>query len=428
MSKTTTIIFTGLILGLGWAIRGHFGHEWGAAWAGVMGGLAMLVAAKRKDWWQHAPVLSLLAGVGWAVGGMMSYGLVVGYCKGPEFGNVAYGYAMLALIGGLYGCIGGGLFGLGLASHPQKRPNWAALLTEMVAGAWISWGFLIYQMEWFMTPPRSELWAACLGAAAALLWYLYRNAYFNAFRVALYAALGAGFGFSFGNFIQTLGNASGLSYNWWNVMEFTLGFCGGAAMAYGVHTSKWADKGAASANGNLAALLTVFFAIPLTNFSAAFSTDKLSRLATAVEAANPESFMQIQRILGGTFMLLFTLSAFLLWPDKKERKKGLPEHVVPGLLFTLSLYYILFAFIVKGIFYQPLDIGNSVMTYIPLLLVSVAIWWGHRQAPVFRYDTTVVESWQRGWNIAGLLILAIVIFAFISINAHDGLSGFQERF
>ena len=428
MSKTTTIIFTGLLLGLGWAIRGHFGHEWGATWAGAMGGLALLVAAKRKDWWNHAPVLGLLAGIGWAVGGMMSYGLVVGYCRGPEFGNVAYGYAMLAVIGGLYGCIGGGLFGLGLASHPEKRPNWAGLLAEMVAGAWISWGFLVYQMEWFMTPPRSELWAACLGAAAALLWYLYRNQYFNAFRVAMYAALGAGVGFSFGNFIQTIGTASGLAYNWWNIMEFTLGFCGGASMAFAVLTSSWPDKGKASPNGNITALVALFFAIPLTNFVAAFSTDKLSRLATTVEAANPDAFMQIQRILGGMFMLLFTLLAFLLWPDKKTQEKGMPASTIPMLLFALSLFYILFSFVVKGIFYQPFDIGNSVMTYIPLLLIAVAIWWGHRNEATISTNPLPLESWQRGWMIAGGLVLAIILFALISISVHDGTGSFQERF
>ena len=32
MKKRTALIFVALALGLGWAIRGHFGHEHGAAW------------------------------------------------------------------------------------------------------------------------------------------------------------------------------------------------------------------------------------------------------------------------------------------------------------------------------------------------------------------------------------------------------------
>ena len=147
VSKKNIMWVTALVLGLGWAIRGHFGHEWGAAWAGAMAASALLFASKRKDWAQRAPVLIFLGAIGWAVGGMSSYGIVVGYCRGVEFFNVYYGYAMLAVIGGLYGFIGGGFFGLGLETTEKNKPNWATLLTEMVAGAWISWGFIIYQLN-----------------------------------------------------------------------------------------------------------------------------------------------------------------------------------------------------------------------------------------------------------------------------------------
>ncbi len=48
MKKTTNYLFVAIVLGLGWAMRGHFGHEWGAAWAGAMGALAVLIVSKRK--------------------------------------------------------------------------------------------------------------------------------------------------------------------------------------------------------------------------------------------------------------------------------------------------------------------------------------------------------------------------------------------
>ncbi|MFH1923582.1 MAG: hypothetical protein ABIP48_27295 [Planctomycetota bacterium] len=79
MSRVTAIVFVALSLGLGWAIRGHFGHEWGACWAGAIAAAAVLVAARRDDWARRMPVLVALGGIGWAVGGMMSYGIVVGY-------------------------------------------------------------------------------------------------------------------------------------------------------------------------------------------------------------------------------------------------------------------------------------------------------------------------------------------------------------
>ncbi len=30
------LLSAGLVLGLGWALRGHFGHQWGASWAGML--------------------------------------------------------------------------------------------------------------------------------------------------------------------------------------------------------------------------------------------------------------------------------------------------------------------------------------------------------------------------------------------------------
>ena len=41
--------------------------------------------------------------IGWGMGGMISYGLVVGYGRGKDFFNVYYGLIMLFVIGALYG-------------------------------------------------------------------------------------------------------------------------------------------------------------------------------------------------------------------------------------------------------------------------------------------------------------------------------------
>ncbi len=208
-TRSISYLFAAITLGLAWAMRGHFGHEWGAAWAGAMGVMAVLLVSKREDWAKRAPALIAIGAIGWGISGMMSYGIIIGYCRSISFGNSFYGYAMLAVLGSLYGFIGGGLFGLGLESSDENKPKWANLIAQMFAGGFLVWGLLIYQMEWFMTPPRSELWAGCLGAAIALAWYLYRHNYKNSLRVAGYAALGAGFGFAFGNFLQTLGATSG---------------------------------------------------------------------------------------------------------------------------------------------------------------------------------------------------------------------------
>ena len=50
MRRSFAFLLVALMMGLAWAIRGHFGHENGAAWAGAIGTLAILVATRRPDW------------------------------------------------------------------------------------------------------------------------------------------------------------------------------------------------------------------------------------------------------------------------------------------------------------------------------------------------------------------------------------------
>ena len=125
MARTIRLVFAAVTLGLGWAMRGHFGHEWGASWAGAMGTLAVLLVSGRKDWIGRAPSLTALGAVGWAAGGMMSYGIVIGYCRSLSFPNTLYGYAMLAVIGGLYGFIGGVRVGLVVPGWKTASPSLA---------------------------------------------------------------------------------------------------------------------------------------------------------------------------------------------------------------------------------------------------------------------------------------------------------------
>ena len=105
-----SMLVVAMSLGTAWAIRGQFGHEHGAAWAGGIGSLATLLVVKRKDWLAKSFSVVLAGALGWGLGGMMSYGLVVGYGRGSDWPNVFYGLSMLFVIGGLYGFLGGGLF------------------------------------------------------------------------------------------------------------------------------------------------------------------------------------------------------------------------------------------------------------------------------------------------------------------------------
>ncbi len=424
-------LFVAIALGLAWAMRGHFGHEWGASWAGATGVLALLLVAGRRDWARKAPVLAVLGALGWGAGGMMSYGIVVGYCRSISFPNALYGYAMLAVIGGLYGFGGGGLLGLGLESEEKHKPDWARLMAEMVAGAILTWGLFIYQMEWFMTPPRSELWAALLGAALALAWYLARNGFYRALRVAGYTALGAGFGFAFGNFLQTLGSTSGLHYNWWNVMEFTLGFFGGLAMAWSVLTRSWPESDTPTPAGTWIAAVIVFLFIPFTNLVNGMSTGDFLKKATQLRlpGSDAAAFASRQMWLSGAIVVIFATLLFYLWKKQGADRDKVFRIALPATFFLVALEYNLFAYIKLDTFHHLLNFGHSDSLYI-FILAGLFLWWYYslRKEPELPADNGVRETWKRWGMIAGALLLALILIAFISVNTHGELPGAHNRF
>ena len=428
-TRNINLLFVAIVLGLGWAMRGHFGHEWGASWAGAMGAMAVLLVSKREDWASRAPVLIALGAIGWGVGGMMSYGIVIGYCRSLSFANSLYGYAMLAIIGGLYGFIGGGLFGLGLESGKEKKPKWANLIVEMFAGGFLVWGFLIYQMEWFMTPPRSELWAGCLGAALALAWFLYRNKFKNTLRVAAYAALGAGFGFAFGNFIQVLGSTSGIQYNWWNVMEFILGFFGGLGMVYAVLTREWPKSGKPSKAGNWIAIVFIFLFLPLSNYTNGMSVERFLKLAERLNILNAQQFAVNQMVFAGLSLILFFGLAIFVWKHYQSDNKKILLFSLPSMLFITSLHYNLFSNIQLGLFYRPFSFKYSDSLYIFIIAIMFLVWYFILRKRTDLPEENTINVTCKRWSIIMIsLLLVFVILALISTNIHDALPGSHDRF
>jgi len=427
MSKWLVMLITGLTLGLGWAIRGHFGHWWGASWAGGMGALALLLAVGRNDWIKRAPVLALLAAIGWGIGGIMSYGILVGYCRSIEVFNSAYGYAMLFIVGGLYGFIGGGLFGLGLSSDENKKPDWMRLLLEMFVVGYLAYWFIIVEMEWLMTPPRDESWAMSFGASLSLAWFLYRAGNINALRVALFSALGGGIGFALGNFFQTLGGASGLSYNWWNVMEFTLGFLGGIGMAYGVVTSSWSEKLEPNKRINWMSLISLVFVIPAINIFQSFDSKKIVELGERFSIQNPIQFASDIQIKVWLILILFTVLIFYSW-KKLENSSGIG---ILGIIILglYSLLYMIFGNIRTGYSYSESFIGNSVTMYwiiLPIILLLLYLKRGSHFE--LKNENTKLESWKY-WSMIVLgLIIFIFLIAIISTVSHEAVPGSHNRF
>jgi len=416
-------VIAGMALGTAWAIRGQFGHEQGAAWAGAIGGLVILLIAKREDWYQKFFKAALAAAVGWGAGGMMSYGIVVGYGRGTEFLNVYYGLAMLFVIGGLYGFIGGGLYGLVLQENEKQKIKWPNLLVEMIGGALLFYWFFIYQIEWLMTPPRSEAWGLCFGAAIALIWHMIRHKHQSALRVAAFAGLGGGFGFAFGNFLQVLGSVSGITFNFWNVMEYSLGFFGGLGMAYGVFTSEW-PEGSKTTNkwGNLAPAFMVILLIPFIVWNQSFGIERLAETFSGIYQGDVA--LMATSIRGFAIFLILFYTGYVYYGYfmiKKDREIEYNYTEVRNFFIGFMGLYIVYTFLVTGAFmsFYRIEQFLYIANFIIILAVLPAL------KPVFVIRGTNGKKWIK--NLL-LILLFIGVLALIAIQTHGDLGGAHDRF
>src|SRR5580704_18796562 len=78
------VLLTGLSVSIGWGVRGQFGHEYGAALAGALGGMVVALLAGRPDWHSRIAYFAALGAIGWAFGGGMSYMKTVAYAHSSD--------------------------------------------------------------------------------------------------------------------------------------------------------------------------------------------------------------------------------------------------------------------------------------------------------------------------------------------------------
>ncbi len=413
------ILVVAMSFGTAWAVRGQFGHEQGAAWAAGIGGLALVLVSQRKDWYKRALAVAFASSAGWGMGGMISYGKVVGYGRSDDFLNAGYGLLMLFVIGGLFGLIGGGLTGLTLESTQEKKVKWAGLIAEMVAGGLIAYGFLVMQLGFLMTPPRSEAWAFCLGAGLALVWYMARNAYESSLKVAFITMLGSGFGFAFGNFLQIVGNLLEINFNMWNVMEYSIGFFGGAALAYSVFTSPWPQNvESLKPWENRISYIIALILFPFIVFQQSLSFDALagrlggSGIDSGIAAAGT--------IVAG---LLICLMAMFYVLTLENSKFYLTKKTVFLLYLTLFSVYVAVSFIVTGVL-AGVVLSNHILYVINIAVILILLRGNQNPFSIHLHSVNL----KKPFMFLVIIIVSILFLALILVNLHGELRGAQTRF
>ena len=135
-SAWQAIVLPALAGGMGWGIRGQYGHETGAMIAGVLVGATIsLLFLQHRDSLTAARVIALTA-IGISFGGSMTYGQTVGLTHNSEvIGNWAalrWGLWGLFLKGGIWIGLAGGFLGLGLSRVRYRSYEPCCVLLAMI--------------------------------------------------------------------------------------------------------------------------------------------------------------------------------------------------------------------------------------------------------------------------------------------------------
>lgn len=421
LKQYTGILIVGLTLATGHAIRGQFGHEQGAAWAGAMAGLALVLVSGRTDWYKKSLLIALSCAIGWGAGGMISYGQIAGsYSQSDNFPNVFYGLSMLFIIGGLYGLIGGGMVGLTLDSTKEKKVKWGSLIAEMTAGGLLTHMFLVEQIGFRMTPPRGDAWAICLGAGLALIWYMARNKHMAPLRVTFFSTIGGGFGFAFGTFFHLVMNWVEIPFNTWNMAEYSIGLFGGIGLAYGVFSSSWPKVSVAPARWeNIVAMLLVVVFVPLIIFRESFYYTNF--MEQYQQLANAET-IALSNILGAGSLIL--IMAVYLWKQlaKVDYKLGRKETLM--LLVVYSVVYAMLSYIKTGTFAGMFQSNH----HLYVVNIAVVVWLlSKKQAAFFEVLTKRIET-KKWIMLAVMILISIALMSVLAIEVHGPTPERYDRF
>jgi hypothetical protein len=218
-------IASGVVMALGWGLRGHIGGgPFGAMIPGVF--LALFLSLRQT---RPSGLWMALLAVGFGFGGEETYGQTVGLGLDPH--TRAWALLGFFLKGAAWGLLAAGSAALAFV---QPRAQVTAALALMILLTDLGWRFVNHpKLIYFsnrLDRPREELWFGLILGGLALL-AAQRSAL--AWRWGAIGFLSGGIGFALGAWIQVLGRTlSGHpKFDWWKVMEFVFGFCLGVAFA-----------------------------------------------------------------------------------------------------------------------------------------------------------------------------------------------------
>jgi len=234
-------LFVATAVGLGWGIRGTYGHSLGAMVPGASLGLAFAFVSGQRSAMKWMPILGAVAAFFISIGGMMSYGLLHGYAQADTFRNYSYGFFTLLLEGGAWGGFCGVALGLLLEKQRVSVGEVISAIATSFAGGWLFFYLVVELIGFHINPGRNDTTINFVGQILALFGWTIWNKRWMGLRGLALGCMGFGLGMALGRLAGNAIRHAPFDIAHWTTMETTCGFVGGLVFAFGMLGRKLDD-------------------------------------------------------------------------------------------------------------------------------------------------------------------------------------------
>ena len=435
--RTIRSLFVALAVGLGWGIRGDFGHLVGAMYPGAALGLGLAYVSGQRSLFLWMPILGALGGIGIGSGGSMSYGILHGYAQADTPINYAYGFVTLFLQGSAWGTFGGALIGLMLERKPLRSGEWFGLAASILAGGWFTAFFFVDVLGFHINPPRNNSSITFMGAALGQMIWLILNNKPSGLRGAVLGYVGFGLGMAGGRLLGNVANVMQdhyeFSINHWNVMEVSCGFIGGFIYCFGMVNRPYPEPPQRENIQYLSILSIVYVlgVIPLWHRLGRIDpTAKIEAWSAQLKSygyEDPEGLAQtVLWLINGVCLFGFIGAAvwLVVYFQRRQRLAMLP-------VLWLSLTLLLFQNLNALYFFYPHHDNQFNMHHVFWVMFGLMVAYAAIARPRPVDESVAVDPEPRfrweAWIAGAAICLGLVIFAAGYVNGPRTMTSANTR-